>query len=212
MGILIAAAAGGVASRLLAPDPVESLVKMVVPAALAPSSGRPFMISPDGRRAAVVLSAGGNRDIWIIDLEDGSRTRLTFTPQDEDEPAWSPDGRYLANGGDERGQIGVRIVPIDGKEGKWEIGSGDLEGWPAAGRELFYRDEAELIAVPVQTDPARVLGHRERLFKYERSWSSLSVSSDGKRFLVLQPTGKEPAPSGIVVVQNWASEFSGDRR
>jgi len=52
-------------------------------------------ISPDGRKLAVALG-DPLRTIWIIDLAQGTRARLTFDTVIHVNPAWSPDGRYLA--------------------------------------------------------------------------------------------------------------------
>jgi Tol biopolymer transport system component len=52
-------------------------------------------LSPDGRRAAVSVSESGSRDIWIIDLERKTKSRLTFSSTFETMPAWSPDGRSI---------------------------------------------------------------------------------------------------------------------
>jgi Tol biopolymer transport system component len=54
-------------------------------------------ISPDGRRA--VFSAVGR--LWLMDLKSGTPRLLTRAPRSaassgEFEPAWSPDGRYIA--------------------------------------------------------------------------------------------------------------------
>ena len=49
-------------------------------------------LSPDATRAAVYMNDQGNTDIWLIDLETGARTRFTFDPAQENNPAWSPDG------------------------------------------------------------------------------------------------------------------------
>ena len=55
-----------------------------------------FEPSPDGRRVAVSLAeAGGNRDIWICDLQRDIRTRLTFDPAPDSGPVWTPDGKWL---------------------------------------------------------------------------------------------------------------------
>ncbi len=53
-------------------------------------------LSPDAKRAAVYMNDQGNTDIWLIDLETGARTRFTFDPAQENNPAWSPDGAYVA--------------------------------------------------------------------------------------------------------------------
>jgi Tol biopolymer transport system component/tRNA A-37 threonylcarbamoyl transferase component Bud32 len=51
-------------------------------------------ISPDGKRLA--LSMGDPQaDIWVLDLDRGSRTRLTFGGATHLEPSWSADGQRV---------------------------------------------------------------------------------------------------------------------
>jgi eukaryotic-like serine/threonine-protein kinase len=52
-------------------------------------------LSPDGRRAAVVMTSEIGSDIWIIDLARTTRTRLT-TGGIGAFPVWAPDGLKLA--------------------------------------------------------------------------------------------------------------------
>jgi serine/threonine-protein kinase len=51
--------------------------------------------SPDGKRLAVVASDGDEVDIWLHDLERGTRTRFTFDEGPQVSPAWSPDGKRI---------------------------------------------------------------------------------------------------------------------
>ncbi|HUF23517.1 MAG TPA: protein kinase [Vicinamibacterales bacterium] len=51
-------------------------------------------ISPDGRRVAVSVIAGGGRDIWIYSLERRTFTRATFGGQNAT-PLWSADGAWI---------------------------------------------------------------------------------------------------------------------
>jgi len=54
---------------------------------------RDIRISPDGKRAAA-LTTGGSHEIWILDLDRGTRARFTFE-YTSDGMAWSADGKYL---------------------------------------------------------------------------------------------------------------------
>ena len=54
-------------------------------------SGR---ISPDGKRLAVA-SGDPQADIWVMDLSNGSRTRLTFGGATHLQPSWSADGQRV---------------------------------------------------------------------------------------------------------------------
>jgi Tol biopolymer transport system component len=62
---------------------------------LPADSYRDPSISPDGKKLAVALG-DPLRTIWIIDIAQGSRTRLTFDTLIHINPAWSPDGKYVA--------------------------------------------------------------------------------------------------------------------
>ena len=55
-------------------------------------------LAPDGSRLAVDIidPSTKTRDIWIIDLNRGSRTRFTFDPAGDSDAVWSPDGSRVA--------------------------------------------------------------------------------------------------------------------
>ena len=69
-------------------------------------------ISPTGARA--VASARG--DIWTLPAKDGSPRNLTRTSGAfERDPAWSPDGRWIAYFSDATGEYELYITQSDGK-------------------------------------------------------------------------------------------------
>jgi Tol biopolymer transport system component len=55
-------------------------------------------LSPDGRRLAVHLTDQDD-DVWVTEFSRGALTRLSFTPTEDETPAWSPDGEWLAYSG-----------------------------------------------------------------------------------------------------------------
>ena len=52
--------------------------------------------SPDGRKVAFSGSVGGLLDLFVLDVETGEVRRLTDNPYSVLQPAWSPDGRWIA--------------------------------------------------------------------------------------------------------------------
>src|SRR5262249_48587131 len=52
-------------------------------------------LSPDGKRLAVSYG-DPQREIWIFDLDRGTRSRLTFQGTPKTQATWSPDGKTIA--------------------------------------------------------------------------------------------------------------------
>jgi len=52
-------------------------------------------LSPDGKRVAVGIQSGTSQDIWVVDLQRQTKTRITFGPDPSFNPAWSPDGKWI---------------------------------------------------------------------------------------------------------------------
>ena len=102
-------------------------------------------LSPDERRLAVSIRdpKTKTRDIWMIDLLRGTKTRVTFDPGDHLDPIWSPDGTRIAFSTNRMGQRDLYQMPADGS-GAAELllgGNGaqtDVEDWSPDGKYLMY--------------------------------------------------------------------------
>jgi hypothetical protein len=73
-------------------------------------------LSPDGRRASVVMG-DPNNDVWVHELSRGVRTRLTTDIQAQVAPVWSPDGSqivFIQGLKEGREEFVVSIVAADG--------------------------------------------------------------------------------------------------
>ena len=53
-------------------------------------------LSPQADHIALEIDNGaGNHDIWVYDVAREVQTRLTFGPVENDDPIWSPDGKWI---------------------------------------------------------------------------------------------------------------------
>ena len=55
-----------------------------------------FALSPDDRTLAVEHQTGGQRDIWVMDVQSGARQQLTNDLWRDSNPRWHPNGTRLA--------------------------------------------------------------------------------------------------------------------
>jgi serine/threonine protein kinase len=56
-----------------------------------------FKLSPDGQHVVYqVRDENGKQDIFVLDLQRGSTTRITSDPANNIQPLWSPDGSQVA--------------------------------------------------------------------------------------------------------------------
>ncbi len=60
-----------------------------------PELGSPSF-SPDGRRLLFAAAEQQSRDLYLWDIDEGRKTRLTTTPEPEDDPVWIPGGDRIA--------------------------------------------------------------------------------------------------------------------
>ena len=52
-------------------------------------------VSPDGTRLAMILSRSGSPNVWVCNADGTDFKQLTFSPEDESSPCWSPDGQWI---------------------------------------------------------------------------------------------------------------------
>lgn len=65
-------------------------------------------LSPDGKRIAF----DWHGDVWVCPADGGAAERITDDPADEQKPAWSPDGAFLAFSSDKAGNRDLMVVDL----------------------------------------------------------------------------------------------------
>jgi len=96
--------AGGVVWLLLRPGTVHLIpgevrerVVVVTPTPDPPSTPAPTPTPVgSGGTVAFAMRHNGNSDLYLLTQNDGRLLRLTYDPAEDRDPAWSPDGRWLA--------------------------------------------------------------------------------------------------------------------
>jgi Tol biopolymer transport system component len=181
-------------------------------------------VSPDGRFVAYAESgtdvAKTGLDLWYAPM-DGSAAPREFandlSPQQD--PRFSPDGRYLAYQSFESGGPQVYVKTFPGGDGKWQVSAsvGVSPRWSRRGTLLFLQPgptykvmEADVSTVGafVASTPREVLD----LAKVERYTSGFDVNADATRFLVIRQSATAPRRlPPMTVIQNWFAAFKNRR-
>lgn len=176
---------------------------------------RPFSFRPDGRLVYTPFGTAGLPDIWTlpIDLSDPERSKpgkaepFLVEPHVEVDPAFSPDGDFLAYASTESGPNEVFVRPFPGPGGKWKISTagGKFPAWSRTTRELFFLGGDDRIMVASYTiegdsfsagrprpwSPTQILRDGVR--------QNFDVSADGKRAVIFPRPAAEQTEGSLHV-------------
>jgi eukaryotic-like serine/threonine-protein kinase len=165
-------------------------------------------------------------DLWTVPLEsDGTGLRagklevFLQTPALEKDPAFSPDGRWLAYTSTESGTFQFYVRAFPDKGGKWQISNagGAYPMWSRSGHELFFETLDNHIMAAAYHGEGRFL-----LADKPRPWSgrqiegtidskNVDLAPDCKRNVALMPaTEAKAAPesqSHVVFLENFLDEL-----
>ncbi len=140
----------------------------------------------------------------------------------EQDPALSPDGRWLAYTSDETGrnEIYVRPFPsVDSTRVRVSADGGYAPLWAHSGSELFFVDAegTSLISAEVETDQGFRVLQRQTLFALETgsivgaSRDLYDITPDDQRFvmirLALAPASGNDGGTRYILVQNFFEEL-----
>jgi len=98
-------------------------------------------VSPDGKRAVVIVNEAGSSDLWLVDLETGAMGQIT-TVDSATSPAWSLDGAWIAFGAARGDLFAIYGVDIDSQTVR-ELHTSEYPLSPAS----FMRDDNALLFI-----------------------------------------------------------------
>ena len=181
--------------------------------------------SPDGSRVAFAIAEGsgavGAADLWVVDMDRGTRTRLTVadnnTVEDNNRfyPVWAPDGTQLAFGEGAGSPNRVLLTPADGS-GQFETLLDVNErqfpmSWAPDGSALaLYRSGSDgtnrdIIILPLDGDGMPVpfvstpFEDRGVSFSPNGRWLAYVSDKSGQDEIYVRPY---PGPGGEVIVSS----------
>jgi serine/threonine-protein kinase len=184
----------------------------------AKESLTPWSFTPDGKRLAYTQATVGPTRTWTVplDLTDPEHPK-PGTPElfaDGTNPAFSPDGRWIAYVGAESGQLEVYVRPFPGPQGgkaKVSTAGGQFPIWSRNGRELFF----ESLDLRIMEADYAVSGGSFEAGK-PRLWSSVQLialnqtqtfdlAADGKSFAASLPPAApdQTGPVHVTAILNF---------
>ena len=144
-----------------------------------------YDVSPEGQRMVV----GARGDLFTVPAKNGPTRNLTRTPGvHERDPAWSPDGRWIAYVSDQSGEDEVWIRPQDGSGQPRQL-TRDADtykyapAWSPDSARLAWTDKKNrLNIVEVSNATARVVAESKAFEIRQFAWSP-----DGQWLAFVQP-------------------------
>jgi len=175
--------------------------------------------SRDGR--VLVYQVGSSiptstTDIWAMPMETRKPAPYIHGQANEVQPAFSPDGKWVAYVSDETGRAEIYVQPYPANGDKWTIStSGGVQPqWRSDGTELYFLTlSQQLQSVDVSVKDSRLDPGVPRLLFATRAvfpagplapFRSYVVGPDGKSFLINEPASDSlQRHDPLTVIVNW---------
>jgi Tol biopolymer transport system component/DNA-binding winged helix-turn-helix (wHTH) protein len=189
----------------------------------------PWSISADGKRLATTrMTTGIGVEVWTAPFEGdaqhpklGEAQPFLERPFNTIQPAFSPDGRWLAYSATEPGKEGLWVVPFPGPGGAWLISNrGSDPIWSRNGRELFFLVDHRTVMFTSYTSSGdafvsgtpQVWSQRPLLDVGSPPVGTFDLAQDGKRLAVVLNTDGTADPTPITHLTFLLNFFDDLRR
>jgi Tol biopolymer transport system component len=170
-------------------------------------------ISPDETRVAVsqLDSQRGSSNIWVLDINRGTSTRLTFNAGNDDSPVWSPDGKQIVFRSNRSGHFDLYQKPADGSgEERLLLKSEEDKsptGFSRDGRLLLYqantpKTKNDIFVLPMEGDPKPVpvlrteFNEGQAQFSPDGRWVAHTSEESGSPEIYVRPFSLQNSGEG----------------
>jgi Tol biopolymer transport system component len=164
-------------------------------------------ITPDGTTILVSTVRGPATQIVAVNVADGKERPLVTTPFTNEEPAISPDGKWLAYSSNESGRKEVYVQPYPSLQGRTQISAagGAQPVWARKGSRLYYRGSAKIMSVDLvmkngmEASAPKVVMDDTYESTQSSSHTCYDVTPDG-RFLMVAPRASRGSVSHLKII------------
>jgi len=194
------------------------------PQPLSPGKGRQLWpsYSPDGKRVAYVEVGGQSSSlyqIWTVPVEQNGAGLKAGTPQqflksqfNDNQPAFSPDGKWLAYQSDSSGKTEVYVRAFPDNGGLWKISTngGTAPVWSRGAHELLYQTGDQIMGVSYSVKGDAFVPDKSRVWTTKAGGTLADLSQDGKHAVVLSSVDAPEAPTAeheVVLIENFLDEL-----
>ncbi|MDA2938880.1 protein kinase [Acidobacteria bacterium AH-259-A15] len=168
-------------------------------------------VSPDGKRVAVTVVDGAERNIWIYEMERGVLVPLTFESQNS-RAVWTPDGRRLVFSSNRTGSWNLFSTPADRRGEAEQLAGGSGMQYPAScsSRGVLAYSEGSSVGndiwlLPLESEAkpypllATEFNERHSAFSPDDRWVALTSNRSGRDEVYVVPWGD---PGGITPISS----------
>jgi eukaryotic-like serine/threonine-protein kinase len=201
--------------------------KFLTPAG-APGKVSNPAISPDGKLVAFQRENNRGSDLWVLDMNRGTETRLTSDPSSNVAPVWSPGGDSIVFASNRSGVYNLYQKAANGSGREVRLLTNTItdspEQWSRDGRFIVYfeldtKNKRDLWTLPAEAGTAdrkpipflrSEFDELHGQVSPDSHWMAFTSDQSGRREVYVRPFPAGEGEWTISIAGGWAARWSGD--